>query len=147
VVDNKKYQDLGIDAIVLYQIDGVVYAKTIDVKTDDRLHTTGNVFLETKTAQKDGNFVSSGAEFFVIYDRKDNVIYNIPLYPLKKFIESNPEIISNHVTSEPVDVEDGNQIISEGDLISLSTLLLNNLAFPENCLVNPDEYFPEIIIK
>ena len=85
VSNNPEYWDKDIDFIVTSPTTGVT--KTFEVKWDDRINETGNLYLELEAIYSKngiGWFEFCKADYLAYGDAKTAVFYIIPLLDLKK---------------------------------------------------------------
>lgn len=88
--ENSDFQALGIDAQWIYEIPrtGILYSTFFDVKTDFKVHKTGNLFIETVSTDKNkGCLLTTKAEEFMYYDPILGKLYRVPIAPLREWYD------------------------------------------------------------
>lgn len=93
VSDNKAYQKKDIDFIIYKNEDDEHI--TIEVKSDTRIHSTGNFFIETiqnAEQNKVGWFYYCKADYLFYLDTVKQVIYSFKLEDLKEYIAYNTDL-------------------------------------------------------
>lgn len=86
---DKKYQDVDVDLIVLYQNGDKI---TYEVKTDTFL--TGNLFFETVSNINKaslGCMMYTGADYILYFFIKNNDLYKLPTNEFRNWVLSNKE--------------------------------------------------------
>jgi len=85
----EEYQTKDID-IILFKKNGEI--KKIEVKADEKMHETGNFFLETVSnhlKNTPGCFVYSEADEFYYYDMKLDILYIFNLNLAREWFDQN----------------------------------------------------------
>lgn len=99
VSDVPEYRVKDID-ILWNKKDGTTIK--IEVKTDELMHKTGNVFLETvsnATKNTRGCFLSSEADYFFYYDIAQDILYVMHLNTARQWFELNKHMFKEAETS------------------------------------------------
>lgn len=93
VSENPEYQEQDIDFVVESR---KVPGKTVsvEVKNDQRIYETGNIFFETMSNvdySTEGCFKKSKSELMAIVSEKERAIYFVGTEILRKFVDENSE--------------------------------------------------------
>ena len=98
VSNNPEYFEVDVDFIVTSPFTGAV--KGFEVKYDNRIHTTGNLYLEitnihSKQWNYDGWFTHCEADYLAYGDAAARKFYIIPMLELKKRVQELPQRVAH----------------------------------------------------
>lgn len=98
VSNNPTFWPKDIDFMITSPFTGAV--KGFEVKWDSKIHTTGNLYLETESVYSkqwnyDGWWQHCEADYLVYGDAQTRVFYIIPLLELRKRVEELPTRIAH----------------------------------------------------
>ena len=87
----KKYQEFDVDFEIELMNREI---KWIEVKTDQRMHETRNVFYEIQSNEHCGTigcFEKTKADLMMIYNELTGIIYQIDIKRLRQYVRTNRE--------------------------------------------------------
>ena len=94
----KEYFPKDIDFVITSPTSGLT--KTFEVKWDSRIHSTGNLYLETENINShqwngEGWWLHCEADYLAYGDAHENNFYMIPLSDLRARVESLPQRVAH----------------------------------------------------
>lgn len=122
VENDKAFQKMDVDFLWVYQKNGIVEIKKIEVKGDTYSHT-GNLFFETVSnisKNTPGCFIYSKADFFYYYFIDTRELNILPLNETRNWFKKNIRRFPKKKTSTILN--NGDRYYSWGRLISKSIL-------------------------
>lgn len=87
------YQGIDIDFIVTSPTNKEL---TLEIKGDQRMHSTGNICLETVSGNRKGFFEFSQADKLCVMDMINNILYFFDFAELRDYVNSNKDRIKYH---------------------------------------------------
>jgi hypothetical protein len=118
--DNPECWQIDVDFTITSPFTGAV--KKFEVKWDSKIHTTGNLYLETenifsKQWNREGWYLHCEADYLAYGDSQTSTFYIIPMKELRERVEELPHRVA-HCANESTgllvslkDIEDLYQIV------------------------------------
>jgi hypothetical protein len=90
--DDKAYQAIDIDFLIVYKAQKGVEEVFVDVKTDMQMSRTNNFFIETVSNVErltKGWLYKSEADYIWYLDYHNNILYEFNLNKLREYVDNN----------------------------------------------------------